>query len=103
MPKVARVGDSHSGTCSHGDECCPHSVSGTFTGGSPSTDCNGKAVVRVGDSLEHDCPHCGTGQASSGSSTVYVNSIAVVRKGDSVTYPGGSGTVDEGSPNVNAG
>ena len=103
MSDVTRVGDSHSGTCSHGADCCPHSVSGEFTEGSPNVFVNGKAVVRVGDSLEHNCPHCGTGEASGGSSTVFANGQAVVREGDPVSYPGGSGTVNQGSSNVSAG
>lgn len=100
MPAIARVGDRHEGTCSHGDICCPHSVSGVFTGGSPDVFANGQAIIRVGDPLEHNCPHCGTGESAQGSPDVFANGIAVSRVGDSVTYPGGGGTIVEGSPDV---
>jgi uncharacterized Zn-binding protein involved in type VI secretion len=103
MPAVARVGDPHSGTCSHGDKCCPHSVSGVIVSGSPNVFANGKAVARPGASVTHSCPHCGTGYVSSASSTVRANSIGVARVGDSVTYPGGSGTINSGSGDVFAG
>jgi uncharacterized Zn-binding protein involved in type VI secretion len=103
MPAVARVGDQHSGVCSHGLPCCPHGVSGPIVQGSPDVFANGKAVARLGDSITHSCPHCGTGNVSSASGTVKANSKGVARVGDSVTYPGGGGTIVQGSSDVFAG
>jgi uncharacterized Zn-binding protein involved in type VI secretion len=103
MPSLARKGDPHSGVCSHGLPCCPHGVSGVISAGSPDVNANGKPVARLGDSVTHSCPHCGTGVVSSASGTVKANGIGVARAGDSVTYPGGGGTINSGSPDVNAG
>ena len=103
MPRVARVTDGHRGTCSHGDMCCPHSVAGTITTGSPDVHVNGLRAARLNDEVEHDCPHCGTGFISSGSRTVLVNGLPIARLGDSVTYPGGGGTITAASGNVQAG
>ena len=103
MPKIARVGDRHEGSCGHGADCCPHEVSGVFVSGSPNVTANGKAVVRVGDALTHNCPHCGTGEALTGSSSVKANGIAVHRIGDAVIYPGGSGVTVSGSPDIEVG
>ena len=106
MPPVTRANlDTHSGICSHGLLCCPHSVSGVFIQGSPNVLTNGRPTVRLNDALVSSCPHCGGvgGRASSASGTVFANGRGVVRAGDSVVYPGGGGTVNNGSPNVNAG
>jgi uncharacterized Zn-binding protein involved in type VI secretion len=102
MPKVARLGDTHSGICDHGLPCCPHSVSGSIVLGSGDTFANGKPVARLGDSVTHSCPHCGTGNISSASGSVFANGKGIARLGDSVTYPGGSGTIDSASSDVSA-
>ena len=103
MPYIARVTDGHRGTCSHGETCCPHAVTGSIVGGSPDTNINGRAVARLQDAVVHDCPHCGTGFISSASGSVKANGIGVARLGDSVTYPGGGGTITSASGNVGAG
>jgi len=103
MPRVARIGDTHSGVCDHGEDCCPHSVSGVIVAGSPDVKANGIGVARLGDAVVHNCPHCGTGNVSSASSTVKTNGIGVARQGDSVKYPGGSGTIGSASGDVSAG
>jgi uncharacterized Zn-binding protein involved in type VI secretion len=103
MPEIARVTDTHRGTCSHGQRCCPHSVTGTIIEGSPDTSANGLAVARLNDAVRHNCPHCGTGNISSASATVKANGIGVARIGDTVRYPGGSGVIVSGSENVKAG
>lgn len=100
MPRAARVGDLHKGTCNHGMLCCPHDVIGPIIGGSSDTYVNSKPQARVGDAVRHNCPHCGTGQIVEGSSTVFVNGKRVARIGDRVKYPGGSGIIIEGSDNV---
>ena len=103
MPAVARIGDIHSGICSHGAPCCPHGVSGPIVAGSPDVKANSIPVGRLGDAITHNCPHCGTGNISSASRTVKANGIGIARLGDSVVYPGGGGTIVSASPNVFAG
>ena len=103
MPGVAGVGDSHSGICGHGFDCCPHGVTGVIAAGSPNVKVNDKFVARLNDPVTHNCPHCGTGNISSASSTVKANGIGVARLGDSVEYPGGSGTIGSASSDVFAG
>jgi len=100
MIEIARVTDRHSGSCGHGLDCCPHSVIGIITQGSPNSFVNGLEIARLGDAVIHDCPHCGTGNISSASTTVFANGIPVARRGDRVTYPGGVGRIDTGSPNT---
>ena len=100
MPGVARIGDSHSGICDHGEDCCPHGVSGVIVAGSSNVKANGIGVARLGDAVTHSCPHCGTGNISSASGKVRANGIGVARLGDSVTYPGGGGTITSASVNV---
>lgn len=103
MSRIARVGDTHAGICNHGAICCPHHVTGTIVTGSENVKVNGKNAARVGDQVVHNCPHCGTGTIVEGSSTVKVNGKPLARIGDRVEYPGGSGTITDGSGNVNAG
>jgi uncharacterized Zn-binding protein involved in type VI secretion len=103
LPELARVGDPHSGICSHGLPCCPHSVTGVIAAGSPDVFANGKPVARLNDLVTHNCPHCGIGNVSSASGTVFANGIGVARKGDSITYPGGGGIIDFASGDVSAG
>jgi uncharacterized Zn-binding protein involved in type VI secretion len=102
MPRIARLGDSHSGICDHGLPCCPHNVSGVISAASGTVFSNSKGVARLGDSVTHNCPHCGTGNVSSASSDVKADDIGVARLGDSVTYPGGGGTIDSASDDVSA-
>lgn len=103
MPKLARVGDVHRGTCSHGADCCPHSVVGTIVGGSPNVRSNKRQQARLGDAVVHNCPHCGTGTITSASTTIRANGKGVARIGDRVTYPGGSGTITTASDDISAG
>jgi uncharacterized Zn-binding protein involved in type VI secretion len=103
MAGVARLGDKHSGICSHGAPCCPHSVTGEIVSASGNVNANGRGVARLNDNVVHNCPHCGTGHISSASAKVRVNGIGVARLGDSVTYPGGGGKIITASDNVMAG
>ena len=103
MPKIARKTDGHRGVCGHGAPCCPHHVAGAIAQGSPDVFANGLPVARLGDAVVHDCPHCGTGHVSSASGTVFANGVGAARIGDAVTYPGGGGTITEGSADVFAG
>ena len=103
MPRAARVTDEHRGVCSHGADCCPHSVVGTITSGSPDVFINGLRAARLNDTVRHNCPHCGTGFVSSASGSVFANGAPVARLGDRVTYPGGRGTITTANDTVTAG
>lgn len=100
---IATKGGTHSGTCDHSEECCPHSVTGLITTGSQTVKAGGQDVARVGDLVEHNCPHCGTGHISQGSTSVRAEGQPVSRAGDTVTYPGGSGVITNGIDNVKVG
>jgi len=100
MAGVARLGDMHSGICSHGAPCCPHNVTGPIVSASNNVKANGRGVARLGDAVTHNCPHCGIGNISSASGLVSANDIGVARLGDSVTYPGGGGTIISASGDV---
>ena len=98
---VARINDRHTGMCDHGIPfCCPHSVQGVISTGSPTTQANNLSVARLGDSVIHNCPHCGTGHISTGSSNTLTDGMPTARLGDSVTYPGGSGVIVTASPDI---
>jgi len=100
MPEAARKGDTHKGICGHGEDCCPHGVSGPIVQGSPDTFVNDRPVARIGDEVRHNCPHCGWGWVAEGSETVFTNERKKARRGDRVVYPGGDGTIVEGSDDV---
>ncbi len=101
--KVVRVGDTHAGICDHGQECCPHNVTGVFIDGSPDSFCNDEKIIRIGDPLIHDCPHCGTGEADEGSLISFANGIGIHRLGERVIYPGGEGVSTSASDDTFAG
>jgi len=103
MAGWARKGDLHSGTCGHGEDCCPHNVTGSIVTASDNVLVNGIGAARLNDLVIHNCPHCGTGFISSASGTVNANGRGAARKGDKVTYPGGSGVIITASDNVFAG
>lgn len=93
MPGIARVGDTHSGTCNHNKGCCPHNVTGTITTGSGSSSADGSPIAFEGSEVIHNCPHCGTGYISSGSGMSTADGKKIARIGDTVIYPGGSGVI----------
>ena len=97
---IARETDIHEGVCTHGISCCPHNVTGTIEGHSPTTQAEGLGVARLGDEVVHDCPHCGTGYISDGCAVVTTDGLPTARLGDEVTYPGGSGIITTGSDTV---
>lgn len=103
MSSVAKVGDTYMGMCTHGDECCPHSISGTIIQGSNNSNCNKSNIARLGDSTKHTgCPHCSSGKISScKSSSVKVNGIAIATAGDIVSYSGGQSSIISNN-NVNS-
>lgn len=102
MPGAARLTDKSScPSDSHGNICCPHSVIGPATTGSPDVYINGLSALRVGDSGVHSsCCGPNTWVCSEGSSTVFINGIPAVRKGDGTTHCGGAGTIVTGSEDV---
>lgn len=103
MINVARVTDTHEGTCDHGLPCCPHGVSGQIVEGSSDVFSNGLQQARDGDLVHHNCPHCGIGWVQASSKTVFVNGKKIARLGDIVIYPGGQGKITKSSPDVFAG
>jgi uncharacterized Zn-binding protein involved in type VI secretion len=93
---VVLVGQVIHGTCSvHG------AITLSFTVGSPTTDVNGSAVVRIGDTGTCSCGH--TCKAVTGSTNVFADGIGVHRQDDTgnvlngVTVVG-TYTADTGSP-----
>lgn len=99
---VTRVGDSTSGTCNLGLECCPHGRAGTNSTGSGNVFANGKPIHRLGDIGGCNCPHGGSFNSTSGSATVFVNGKPITRIGDTTTCLscGEQGSHTSGSGNV---
>lgn len=91
MPEICCIGDTIIGVCDHGEECCPHNVTGFFVEGSDIAASNGKGLVRDGDRCWTTCPHCATGYAVGGSSKVFIDDKPVHRKGDMVKLGAGTG------------
>lgn len=102
MPAAARLGDrSNCPSDSHGNECCPHNVTGPATEGSPNVFINGKPALRVGDSGVHSqCCGSNTWKCTQGSSRVFINGKPAVRLGDQTQHCGGVGKIIDGSDNV---
>ena len=73
MPVATRIGDSTTGTCDLGLDCCPHGRSGTNATGSPDVFINELACHRLGDTGPTNCPHGGTFESIEGSPDVFVN------------------------------
>lgn len=102
MPKTTRISDKTIGTCDVGEECCPHSRSGTNATGSPTVFINGLAAHRVNDTGPTNCPHAGTFKSTQGSPTVFVNGLPLTRIGDTTICEdcGESGQHSTGSETV---
>ncbi len=102
MPKVTRISDKTIGTCDVGEDCCPHSRSGTNTTGSPTVFINDLAAHRVNDTGSTNCPHNGTYKSTQGSPTVFVNGLPLTRIGDTTICKkcGQSGKHSSGSETV---
>lgn len=105
MPSVTKVGDSTSGICNLGLDCCPHGRSGTNAVGSPNVFVNSQPAHRLTDSGGTNCPHGGVFNSVSGSATVFVNGLPLTRIGDSTQCQvcGMPGSHSSGSSNVFAG
>lgn len=102
MPAVTKAGDSTSGMCNMGEDCCPHGRNGTNSNGSGNVFVNGQPLHRQGDSGSCNCPHGGNFSSNSGSGTVFCNGMAVTRVGDDTSCNGcgQSGQHTSGSGNV---
>ena len=102
MPAATRQGDSTTGVCNLGLDCCPHGRAGTNNQVSGNVFVNGLGVHRLSDTGPTNCPHGGTFQSVSASGTVIVNGLGVTRVGDSTkcTACGQGGSHVSGSPNV---
>lgn len=102
MPAAAKVGDNaHCPSDSHGRDCCPHSVTGPATTGSPDVTINGQGALRVGDAGTHSsCCGGNSWECAEGSGTVFINGIPAVRVGDATKHCGGSGVIISGSGDV---
>lgn len=97
--KVTRIGDQGVGICTlHGD--VPVNYTTIFNTGSPTTNADGKPILRIGDHGLASCGHTTT--ALTGSGVYFADGIAVHRVGDTGTTGGGSYTVTTGSPNVDS-
>ncbi|MBL0214463.1 MAG: PAAR domain-containing protein [Myxococcales bacterium] len=105
MPPQSRVGDTSKVQAdAHGCPACPHTCVGPAIMGSPDVMVNGKPALRVGDPGMHAaCCGPNTWTAQAGSGTVFINNIKAHRKGDADTHCGGSGTMQDGSSNVETG
>ena len=101
MPALSRIGDITVGIANHGLECCPHSITGIRTTGSPDTFINNLASSRANIDLSaHTCPHCGVNICVTGSPNVLTNNKLNHRVGDTVNEFCGTGTTVTGSPDT---
>ena len=105
MPGLSHISIlGHVAHDAHGCPSCPHTCVGPAITGSPDVLVNRRPVLRVNDRGIHaGCCGPNTWEAAKGSSTVFVNGRAAVRQGDETRHCGGVGSVQGGSPNVNAG
>lgn len=102
MPGASRLGDtSYCGSDSHGNLCCPHSVSGPAVSASGNVLINGRGALRQGDSGVHSaCCGPNTWNTTACSRTVFINGKGAVRQGDMTQHCGGTGSMQTGSQNV---
>lgn len=102
MAYITRIGDSTTGVCDIGLDCCPHSRSGINTTGSPDVIINNKPVHRLTDEGNCRCPHGGTYKSIEGSNNVIANNLLVTRIGDTTQCVkcGQKGQHVSGSPDV---
>lgn len=97
MPQIARVGDKFEGVC-HNHESDRDTV-GVIISGSPTSDCDGQPIARIGDQVEGDCGHFGT--IVTGSAVADCDGIPMARIGDQVTGDL-EGVITTGSPSSDA-
>ena len=102
MPASTRINDRTVGVCDIGEDCCPHSRSGTNATGSPNVFINDLKCHRLGDTGPTNCPHGGTFESTEGSPNVFVNDKPKTRISDTTICQncGQSGNHVSGSDNV---
>lgn len=102
MPEATRINDKTVGTCNIGEDCCPHSRSGTNSSGSPDVIINDKKSHRLTDTGPCNCPHGGTFKSTQGSPDVIINDLPQTRISDTTICQscGQSGNHVSGSPDV---
>ena len=102
MPASTRISDRTTGVCNIGEDCCPHSRSGTNSTGSPNVIINDLKCHRLGDTGPTNCPHGGTFESTQGSPNVFVNDMPKTRISDTTICQncGQSGNHVSGSDNV---
>lgn len=100
--QATRIGDTTSGLCNPGFECCPHGRNGINSTGSPNVFINKIKVHRRADLGDCRCPHGGTFQSVGSSKTVFANGRGITRISDQTIclVCGCSGSHSSGSPNV---
>ena len=93
MQGIVRVGDQISGTCNAHSPS--ESVTGTWDVGSGISICEGRGMIRTGDTGTASCGHSFYGV--SGSSKMISEGRSVMRVSDPVNIQGGSGVCTTGS------
>lgn len=101
MPAQTRLGDITIGIGSHGEDCCPHVITGVRITGSPNVGDNSRDLSRAMIDLSiHDCPHCAVNLCLTGSPNVFTNGYPNHRLGDAETEFCGIGVTVTGSPDT---
>jgi len=100
MPGQTRVGDASQGTCSIGEDCCPHNWIGVAITGSAKETTDGRFSCRNTDLVSTTCPHCPIGVMIPGSPKKYIDNLQVHRLGDVVILGCGSGNTISSSGSV---
>ena len=102
MPFQGRLGDvAHCPSCSHGNICCSHGVTGPAVLGSFNVHVNGRPALRMADPGVHSsCCGSNTWIAVGCSFSVIINGRGAHRFGDLTKHCGGVGALVLGSTNV---
>ena len=98
--RISIKGDLYEGICDHGEDCCPHHVTGEISECSGKMYSNGEQVALVGDKITHNCPHCGTATISSSTSNIYINGKQACGIGSIIEYSNGSGKITTAKGNI---
>lgn len=97
MPAIVRVGDTVTGVCNGPGHPSNHPYTAVWVNGDTDKFCDGKGVIRVGDTGNTDCGH--HIRAIVGSPISSAQAKPIVRVGDPVeVIEGGTGTCITGSP-----
>src|SRR6266481_2953321 len=102
MPAAARLGDkAQVDKDAHGCPACPHPGVGPIVAASTDVFVNDRGAARQDDIGIH-AVCCGPNNftVTKGSATVYVNGKPFARMNDQTKHCGGTGPINEGSPDV---